>query len=99
MNLQEISGKILPVVSKISNQKHLAAIRDGFIMAMPMSLVGSIGLLLQNFRVDLLNAKLPLEQDPFQKLLVSLFGKNWTAFPNAITNACNNLISIVVSGY
>lgn len=97
MNLQKISNDILPVVSKISNQKHLAAIRDGFIMAMPMSLVGSIGLLLQNFRINLFNAKLPLAQDPFQKMLVAVFGKNWMAFPNAITNACNNLISIVVT--
>lgn len=97
MNLQNIGGRILPVVSRISNQKHLAAIRDGFIMAMPMSLVGSIGLLLENFRIDLLNAKLPLEKDPFQKFLVFLFGKNWTDFPDAITNVCNNLISIVVT--
>jgi len=97
LNLQNIGGKILPAVSKISNQKHLAAIRDGFIMAMPMSLVGSIGLLLENFRINLFNAKLPLEEDPFQKFLVFVFGKNWTAFPDAITNVCNNLISIVVT--
>ncbi|WP_203664346.1 PTS sugar transporter subunit IIC [Lacticaseibacillus sp. 53-4] len=97
MNLQKIGEKILPVVGKISNQKHLAAIRDGFIMAMPMSLVGSVGLLLQNFRINLVNTTLPLDQDPFQKFLVFVFGKHWTAFPNAITNVCNNLISIVVT--
>lgn len=97
MNLQNVSNKILSVVSKISNQKHLAAIRDGFIMAMPMSLVGSVGLLLENFRINLFNAKVPLAQDPFQKFLVFIFGKNWTDFPNAITNVCNNLISIVVT--
>ncbi|MFT8393463.1 MAG: PTS transporter subunit EIIC [Liquorilactobacillus ghanensis] len=97
MNLQHISEKILPAVGKISNEKHIAAIRDGFIMSMPMTLVGSIGLLLQNFRINLLNTTLPLKQDPFQKFLTFLFGKNWTAFPNAITNVCNNLISIVVT--
>lgn len=97
MNLQQISQKVLPVVEKINKEKHIAAIRDGFIMSTPMTLVGAIGLLLQNFRIDLMNTKLPLKDDPFQKFLTSIFGKNWTDFPNAITNVCNNLISIVVT--
>lgn len=46
----------MPVAAKIGNQKHLVAIRDGFIAIMPITMVGSISVLLNVFVRDLPNS-------------------------------------------
>lgn len=45
----------MPVAAKIANQRHLIAIRDGFIAIMPVTMVGSIAVLLNVFFRDLPN--------------------------------------------
>ena len=53
---------MVPIAGKIGSQRHLAAIRDGFIAVMPLILVGSMAVLVnglpipafQNFMKDLL---------------------------------------------
>lgn len=45
----------MPVASKIGSQRHLVAIRDGFISIMPVTMVGSIAVLLNVFLRDLPN--------------------------------------------
>ena len=40
----------MPVASKIGSQRHLVAIRDGFISIMPVTMVGSIAVLLNVFK-------------------------------------------------
>ncbi|MCI5772979.1 MAG: PTS transporter subunit EIIC [Erysipelotrichaceae bacterium] len=42
----------LPIADKISSQKHLAAIKDGFIATMPISMVGAISVMLNNVLLD-----------------------------------------------
>jgi PTS system cellobiose-specific IIC component len=45
----------MPVAAKIGSQKHLVAIRDAFIAIMPITMVGSIAVLLNVFLRDLPN--------------------------------------------
>lgn len=45
--------KFVPVASKIGSQRHLVAIRDSFIAIMPITMVGSIAVLLNVFLRDL----------------------------------------------
>ena len=45
----------MPIAEKIANQRHLIAIRDGFIAIMPVTMVGSIAVLLNVFFRDLPN--------------------------------------------
>ncbi len=45
----------MPVASKIGSQRHLVAVRDGFISIMPVTMVGSIAVLLNVFLRDLPN--------------------------------------------
>ena len=45
--------KFMPVATRIGNQRHLVAIRDGFISIMPVTMVGSIAVLLNVFFRDL----------------------------------------------
>lgn len=41
-----LEEKLVPVMDKISNQRHLCAIKDGLIATIPMTIVGAIALLL-----------------------------------------------------
>ena len=45
----------MPVAAKIGGQKHLVAIRDAFVSIMPVTIVGSIAVLLNVFLRDLPN--------------------------------------------
>ncbi|MGX8834073.1 PTS sugar transporter subunit IIC [Amedibacillus sp. YH-ame6] len=45
----------MPIAAKIGSQKHLVAIRDGFISIMPVTMVGSFAVLLNVFFRDLPN--------------------------------------------
>lgn len=47
--------KFVPIATKISSQRHLVAIRDSFIAIMPITMVGSIAVLLNVFFRDLPN--------------------------------------------
>jgi len=50
--MEKIERYLLPVATKISNQKFLIALRDAFIGTMPVVMTGSIALLLNAFLVD-----------------------------------------------
>ncbi|MEG1475010.1 MAG: PTS sugar transporter subunit IIC [Longicatena sp.] len=45
----------MPIAAKIGSQRHLVAVRDGFISIMPITMVGSIAVLLNVFFRDLPN--------------------------------------------
>ncbi|MDR2276843.1 MAG: PTS sugar transporter subunit IIC, partial [Vagococcus sp.] len=44
--------KLVPIAGKIGNERHLVALRDGFIGTMPATMAGSIALLLNAFLRD-----------------------------------------------
>jgi cellobiose PTS system EIIC component len=50
--MQTIENKILPILLKIGNSKHLIAIRNGISMTIPFTIVGSIFLIVGNFPVQ-----------------------------------------------
>lgn len=44
----EIANKTLvPIANKLGNQRHLAAIRDGMVVAIPLSILGGFCLIFQ----------------------------------------------------
>lgn len=51
--MDAIQNKILPIATKIGNQRFLVALRDSFIGTMPVVMTGSIALLLNAFLVDI----------------------------------------------
>lgn len=95
--LSKLDKILLPIAQKMSTQRHMAAIRDSFVLTMPVSLVGSIALLLANFRVNVINPNLPLEQDPFQKLMNGIFTPAWSTFLNDLFNISIGLIALIVT--
>lgn len=44
--VDRLSEKMLPIVSKMSSQRHLLAIRDSFIVTMPLVMAASVMVLL-----------------------------------------------------
>jgi len=50
--MQFMERYIIPVATKIGTQKHLVAIRDGFISTMPVTMAGSVAVLLNAFIRD-----------------------------------------------
>lgn len=77
----------IPVAAKIGGQRHLVAIRDGFISIMPITMVGSIAVLLNVFFRDLPNEAWGV-------------GNDFTTFMTEIININGNVYfgSIVILG-
>ena len=53
--LKWMEKNFMPFASKIGSQRHLVCIRDSFISIMPVTMVGSIAVLLNVFLRDLPN--------------------------------------------
>lgn len=49
---EKLAMWLSPIATKFSNQRHLVAIRDGFIAAMPLVIVGSLFVLINNVFLD-----------------------------------------------
>lgn len=61
-----LESKFLPVAARVGAQKHLQAIRDGLIVTMPLTIGGSLFLILAN---------LPIPGYP--EFMASIFGDAW----------------------
>lgn len=61
-----LEEKFMPVAAKLGNQKHIQAIRDGLILSMPLTIAGSIFLIL---------AFLPISG--YYEFMAGLFGDAW----------------------
>ena len=66
--MQKLEKILMPIANVLSRNKILIAIRDGFLVTVPITIVGSIFLLISNF---------PLEG--FLNLMTSIFGAGWDA--------------------
>ncbi|WP_010096091.1 PTS cellobiose transporter subunit IIC [Ornithinibacillus scapharcae] len=78
--------KFLPVAGRIGSQRHLVAIRDGFAAILPLIIIGSLAVLINN---------LPIE--PFQNFMVNVFGESWKDLGGYIWNGTFAIISLVVA--
>ena len=82
---------LMPVANALSKNKILSAIRDGFLVTVPITIVGSIFLLISNFPVQ-----------GFLDLMTSIFGAGWDAYlgrVSAIAFDCTALLSCLGIGY
>ncbi|MGL5151316.1 MAG: PTS sugar transporter subunit IIC [Clostridium sp.] len=82
-----LEAKVMPIATVIGSQKHLGALRDGFVATLPMSMVGAFAVLFQNvfFKADsLVGEKLNTIESyktgvqPFvDKYLIGITGQVW----------------------
>ena len=89
--MQKLEKFLMPIANALSKNKVLSAIRDGFLITVPITIVGSIFLLIANF---------PLEG--FLSMMTSIFGAGWDAYlgrVSAIAFDCVALLGVLSIGY
>lgn len=86
--------KVVPVATKISSQRHLAALRDGLTILVPFTIIGGISLMLANPPVDLETMK---PTNILFKFLIAW--KNWATDWSSILNIPYNLTIGIISIY
>ncbi|QNO13982.1 PTS sugar transporter subunit IIC [Alkalicella caledoniensis] len=93
--LKWLEEKFMPVVAKVGNQRHISAMKDGFIGAMPFMIIGSIMLI--------------LAFPPFPADTTNFIGKAWVNLatnyfdilivPNQMTMAIMSIFISAAIGY
>lgn len=77
----------VPVASRIGSQRHLVAIRDGFIAIMPLTIIGSFAVLINNLPVKM-----------YQNALDSIWDHGtWTQWGGNMWGATFGIISILLA--
>lgn len=79
--LEKILG---PVAVKLSSNKVLTAIRDGFLVGTPLLIVASIFLVIGSFPVP-----------GYSEFLAGFFGKGWENYLDAIINATFGVVALI----
>ncbi|MGL4737849.1 MAG: PTS sugar transporter subunit IIC [Cellulosilyticaceae bacterium] len=64
---------IVPYAAKMGAQKHLVAVRDAFIAMIPITMIGSLAVLINNIPFD-----------PYQAFMANIFGEGWKTLTNDI---------------
>ncbi|MDD7792651.1 PTS sugar transporter subunit IIC [Clostridium sp. 'White wine YQ'] len=75
----------IPIAGKIGAQRHLVAIRDGFVAIMPLIMAGAFAVLINN---------LPLQF--FQDFMLNTFGETWKTFGGDIWNGTFAIMSLLL---
>ncbi|MEH6942489.1 PTS cellobiose transporter subunit IIC [Bacillus sp. JJ722] len=83
--IQFLEKYFVPLAGKIGSQRHLVAIRDGFVAIMPLIILGSFATLINN---------LPFES--YQNFMVNLFGEGWTDLGGNIWKGSFAILSLLV---
>lgn len=73
----------VPFAGRVGGQRHLVAIRDGFVALMPILIAGSFAVLINN---------LPVEA--YQSFMTNIFGDGWKAFGGNIWWGAFAIISL-----
>ena len=85
MNFME--QKFVPVASKIGAQRHLVAIRDSFMVMMPLMILGALATMINNLPIPI-----------FQTFMNNLFhGEAWKQFGGGIWNGTFAILSVGIS--
>ncbi len=81
----------MPLAERIGKNKYLIAIRDGFLLSMPLLIVGSFFLLIANFPIP-----------GWTNFWARFFGENWDAYfakPTDATFSIMAMLAVVGIGY
>lgn len=81
-----IEDKFVPTFARIGSQRHLAAVRDGFISLVPLAIAGSFAVLINNLPID-----------AYKNMMGSIFGDSWTSFGGNVWWGTFAIISIFLA--
>lgn len=81
-----LEKNFVPIAGRIGSQRHLVAIRDGFVAIMPLILVGALAVLINSFPID-----------AYQEAMKSIFGGDvWKSFGGNLWNGTFAVMSLLV---
>lgn len=89
--LNKLEALFLPLAEKIGRNKYLIAVRDGFLLSMPLLIVGSFFLLIANFPIP-----------GWNEFWAQFFGENWGTYfekPTDATFSIMALLAVIGIGY
>ncbi|CDQ38343.1 MULTISPECIES: PTS sugar transporter subunit IIC [Virgibacillus] len=82
--------KFIEIAGRIGSQRHLVAVRDGFVAIMPLIIVGSLAILINNFP--------PFGNFNFVEWMNGIFGDgNWQTVGGSIWNGTFAILGLLVS--
>lgn len=87
MKVESIQEKVLPKIMKFANSKIIIAIKDGIITTMPLTLIGSIFLLIANFPFP--------SQAGWNAIMTGAFGANWAEPLNQVSGCTFDIMALV----
>ncbi len=82
--LHKLETVLMPLAEKIGKNKYLIAIRDGFLLSMPLLIVGSFFLLIANFPIP-----------GWTEFWGRFFGENWASYFSKPTDATFSIMAIL----
>ena len=82
--LEKLEKFFMPLAEKIGKNKYLIAIRDGFLLSMPLLIVGSFFLLIANFPIP-----------GWTQFWAKFFGENWASYFSKPTDATFSIMAIL----
>lgn len=83
---EKLENVLLPIASKIGNQRHMMAIRDAFSVIMPALIVGSLASLINNF-----------PNEAFQAFMLNTFGEAWLIPGTFVYNMTMGILGLLVA--
>lgn len=82
--------KFIEIAGRIGAQRHLVAIRDGFVAIMPLIIIGSLAVLINNFP--------PLGDFKLVEVFNGIFGEgNWQTVGGSIWNGTFAVVGLLIS--
>ena len=85
--MNTIQNKVLPIATKIGNQRFLVALRDSFMGTMPIVMTGSIALLINAFLVDI--------PDQFNLQKITSFFQWWVDINNLVFKGSISIVALL----
>lgn len=77
----------IPIASKIGSERHLVAIRDAFMVTMPLMILGALAVMINNLPIP-----------GFQSFMNKLFGgPAWQGFGASVWNGTFGILSVLVA--
>lgn len=82
-----VEEKIVPVVAKFSSNRYIKALRSGFLAIMPLTIIGSIFLLITDFPIT-----------GYPEFMARIFGENWASYLEPAYRATFNMLGFMLVG-
>lgn len=83
-SFKKLFDRFLNAIVKISSTKALVALKDGFVLTMPITLIGSLFLLLANIPIN-----------GYADFMANTFGPNWNVGLNQVSGATFDILALI----